>query len=696
MVQLQPDKDNPGHYINPDWTPGTAGTFAVIIGVSEYKYFDGTPAFYGMDSLGVSALSAYRFFEWLCDRYQKADCPLAECWLLLSPTEAEKKVCPELERLGIPPDWAACDQSIRHWNKLMSNLPKQAAELSQAMFFFSGHGLEVFHDKQILLPSDYDPNDNVDRAINTNDLSKGLGSLDVPSQFLFIDACRNNNQKLKDLDIQGTRSINIESSSNTNPNITAIIFYSTASGQRAYQQRNPAKGISMFGQALVDGLVGTPPLRIESIGTSSAVNVYPLQKYMKQRVTDLLEAAIKSTSKVKRESDETISQRVLLGGRVDDAVVTEVTPPEVPVGRTPKGGVGPASASSGGRASVDTGFREQAKEYKIEVSSFSRRPLPLELQRSLEFEPVLREIGLKARLYSLSDRTWRDLDDGMIQQVEPQVNLQDTFGGGSITLQLPPDRRGYWVEWRTGDVQYACVLPADEYRKRNEISDHEYDMPTYVVDLDIDISNPSQPSSSWRSQAQITQLEARLSTDNRYPLSWIAEAWDIYTLVTAADAAEKLDLDMLEIRLFEKGRSPLTAAIAATILLRSNRTHLLHDWLRNLSNWFPAQPDGPVLWSEQLLQQRAPQSDSPQNPIEHLLRLQDRGLPYIGEVLGYAAQQTETLLEFSHPTDPQKEALTRLNSQIRIALRYFRNTGLFCVFSGELGAFSPELILPES
>src|SRR5436305_9849949 len=39
--------------------------------------------------LYVSALTAYRFFLWLRDLYSYANCPLAMCWLLLSPTDAE-------------------------------------------------------------------------------------------------------------------------------------------------------------------------------------------------------------------------------------------------------------------------------------------------------------------------------------------------------------------------------------------------------------------------------------------------------------------------------------------------------------------------------------------------------------------------------------------------------------------------------
>ena len=54
-------------------------------------------------------------------------------------------------------------------------------------------GLEVWQDRQVLLPSDYlrPPGRAVNDAISTANLRKGLASSPVPNQFLFVDACRN-------------------------------------------------------------------------------------------------------------------------------------------------------------------------------------------------------------------------------------------------------------------------------------------------------------------------------------------------------------------------------------------------------------------------------------------------------------------------------------------------------------------------
>ena len=79
----------------------------------------------------------------------------------------------------------------------MQGLDSLVCEKSRSIFFFSGHGLEVTQDMQILLPSDYlsPPNRNVNMAISTYNLHYGLQALPMPEHFLFLDACRNDNDE---------------------------------------------------------------------------------------------------------------------------------------------------------------------------------------------------------------------------------------------------------------------------------------------------------------------------------------------------------------------------------------------------------------------------------------------------------------------------------------------------------------------
>src|SRR5437660_9120520 len=100
-MSLSPDPNSPGLWMNPQWSDKTPGTFAVVIGVSAYDYLAGgsgptAPTTYNLGQLTVSALTAFRFFEWLQNAYSVAGCPLARCWLLVSPTREEQAIAPGL------------------------------------------------------------------------------------------------------------------------------------------------------------------------------------------------------------------------------------------------------------------------------------------------------------------------------------------------------------------------------------------------------------------------------------------------------------------------------------------------------------------------------------------------------------------------------------------------------------------------
>jgi hypothetical protein len=67
------------------------------------------------------------------------------------------------------------------------------------------------------------------------------------------------------------------------------------------------------------------------------------------------------------------------------------------------------------------------------------------------------------------------------------------------------------------------------------------------------------------------------------------------TMVTWVEEARA----MLEGKL----EDPYAAAIGGYLLLKLRRFDLMHDWVRNLANWFPFLPDGCVLWAWQQIHQ---------------------------------------------------------------------------------------------
>jgi hypothetical protein len=76
--------------------------------------------------------------------------------------------------------------------------------------------------------------------------------------------------------------------------------------------------------------------------------------------------------------------------------------------------------------------------------------------------------------------------------------------------------------------------------------------------------------------------------------------------------------------LFEKMRDPTGAAVAGYYLLKTGHFDSLHDWTRNLADWFPWLPDGAVIRAWHVWRQE--RSDY-EEARERLLQAAGRGIP---------------------------------------------------------------------
>jgi hypothetical protein len=289
-MNLQPVAGESGAWFNPRWKPGSPGTFAMIIGVSRYDHLDGSERSLWLNQLQVSALTAYRVFEWLDSAYHVEGCPVARCWLVLSPTEDELRVEPGMAENPLLPTFENCEKGIGQWESAMESLPKTAAGGSRGLFFFSGHGFESTSGNQVLLPSDYltPPNRNPQRALAVAHLAQALGASGVRVQLFFLDACRNAPNLPNP--IVGRTVLRDRDNNTTTPNYVAPILYATNSGQQAFQHPTPERGISLFGRALLDGLAGQPNIALKEAAAFRLVNVMPLLEFMEGRVARQLEA----------------------------------------------------------------------------------------------------------------------------------------------------------------------------------------------------------------------------------------------------------------------------------------------------------------------------------------------------------------------------------------------------------------------
>lgn len=659
-MTMLPKDGHPGVWHNPDRQPGTPGVFALVIGVSDYLYLREDQNSMHMGSLYVSALTAFQFFQWLASVYRLEGVPVASCRLLLAPTEAELAFEPRLAQHSLVPNFENCSEAIVHWFSDMEQLSPGVAEHSRSLFFYSGHGLEVTEEMQVLLPQDYlrPPVRQYNRAIGTNNLRRGLKALKVNRHFLFMDACRNDHDNLRQQDpLEGSLILNQVVGAARNPRCLVPLFFSSSAGTESFQPRDPKEGISLFGSALLEGLRGTG-LKPNCDEQRCVINLDPLLGYCKQRIPLI----------AKQRFNQEVEQEVRLSGDYVQDPVTEVPIPPPP----------PPTLNL--RPPPPPAAPEDRLPIRPDVPQ-NWRPSSFREAHSVFGSERVTEPFLDARVFSYSTEEWlHPGDDFKIlavrysnnqQSYEVELSLDENYIKDSI----------YWLELSDPLRKFGVVMPTATQRIRfqlqMELSSHDGD---------------GQPS-------HFTRVALSLSENSDAPYATLAKAWNAYreasvSAATAIMLSPQSEKDMEQV-LRDKVESPLGAAIAGLLLVRGQVWHRLHNWLRNVARMFPWFADGCALWAEQLLRQYPSSPALRREALEHLLQLDDREIPLLAEVL---AMTYSRLLEFaddseSIPKSQEREKLSRLVGRYRVAVANARSGGLFTVWAGAHEIVRPSMIL---
>jgi hypothetical protein len=684
---LEPSSGRPGHWQNPHWQPGSAGSFAVVIGVSRYRHLSGGPepvsdngqrwiheAQTSLGQLGVSALTAARFFEWLRGTYAYRAAPVAQCWLLLAPAEGERDVLAgETDALSHSrePTMAACEAAIREWCDELAKLPRSSQEASRALFFFSGHGLEVVTENQLLLPSDYlgGPAPHWDAAISTHNLRHGLDHLAVPHRYYFVDACRNDFPEIRLMQPKGAAILPQYPAAQVYRGVrAAAVLYATTSSLAAWQPRDPTEGPSLFGRALLDGLAGRPDIELQPVNGLFTVNFGKLEGFVSERVLELL-----------RERDATVEQTVQPSGIVRDEVVSELSRDEIirlrpalaaPAVRHPGGEVTVPGARTATERSADVErtIRERFDVGRLVPQGIATRGWAedFDVAQDLFGHATATDVFSNLRLAALAGREWIDRDRFHLMSVDRAERADQT--GEMIRYRMRVvvdnfDLRGHWLQLADGrDNSYGVVLPS-----------MGHDTSGFI--LHVDLGNTRE--------RRIHRLEAVLADDDDDPrLAAAARLWALYRTADVGRAVSDFEFSELEQLLRQKVDSPLAATVAGLVLLRADRRDLLHDWLRNLANWFEQLPDGPVLWAEQVLRDSGGSAQGVKEAGEYLGMLDDRGLPLTAETFGYALSLASRLeSERDGWSAKANSRFERVHQRLTSALRFYRPGGLFTSYA---------------
>lgn len=124
------------------------------------------------------------------------------------------------------------------------------------------------------------------------------------------------------------------------------------------------------------------------------------------------------------------------------------------------------------------------------------------------------------------------------------------------------------------------------------------------------------------------------------------------TMTRWASEAERL--------LLQKMQDPYAAAVGAYLLLRLENFDLMHDWPRNLADWFDFLPDGCVIRAWQLM---ATDSSREAEIRDYLLAAATRGIPVFTEGLRLLQDGLKLLGEEG------REALSTLRAQVGTVVR---------------------------
>jgi hypothetical protein len=623
MIELRDSAT--GLHSAAEWKEGKPGLFAVIIGVSKYPHLDGgeTPAreTYGFGQLATSAQTAYKIFEWLREGYNYGEIPLARCWLLLAPTDAEAALAASVNQTNLGeiaalPSMDNCTAAIQAWRDDMRTLGAEASSKSRALFFFSGHGIQA-SDRALLLPMDWlgksasTPN----HAISTQNVVNGLADVAVPQQWFFCDACRSSTPLLNQLGRLDGTDVLVEKQGESFERSYPVV-YASARGMQAFEPPDAAQGCTFFGGALVDGL---------SAKDRSVVNF----QHEPWRIEfDRLLSFVRAETHKRLIAAKVMPAGVVLGGQylLDNPTITIVSgpgnfPPESNTRRDPPSGWSKAAAAFARDASISA--IEQA--LVSDLKTFADHPYG-------------------------SERFTSFIENGSVAW----------FARGPVTGSSGITRAKLWIERvirsAEGDqLEVTFSVPAPAYDAWLEFEDSPAaggDGSTFGISIPRGVPRfvLVAEGDARRKITELSVYPKARGDDDEGSSGDLHALYRFYRTLNPVQATHRLERDIrpLYIGLLEKANNPVAALEAALILLRSGRFGLLYgdtsatpdpkhvdDWLANLAQSFDPGSDASVLVAQRLVSDPHGSRGNAERAINIVSGIEARGFPHTAEGVAY-------------------------------------------------------------
>jgi hypothetical protein len=680
---------------------GPVGTYALILGASKYPYLAGGSGdvagqTYGLGQLAVSALTAYRFYEWIQSAYAFGSAPLKQCWLLLSPTEEELEVEPRLADFPA----ATMDNyvtAVSAFFSALQQLSRPQTEACRTIFFFSGHGIQRTEGQLVLLPSDFlkPPLRHIGDAIDARNLLLGLDAIPRGEDLFFVDACRLNPPEMAGLELTPRQVLQTRFTTAFNPARVASTVYAAASGVAAWQPKTPRDGISCFGQALIEGLSRLSPPPWPTCGHSPGathLQLIDLVRFMRSRISELL---AKGNSVVPRPIELT---------PFNELCVTELrAPAAAPVRDFP-----PPPVDFGGPGFGGPGEGVRGWEPAGDAAAPAATPLDDERPDAtatlkLDWKESEQPGGWSFGLPQPETTALHDLfGHETVTKAWIGARFENIFGiGGPTPVVVERVRRGELgphekppfleIDFRPygNEAQWAQLGKWNENEPLPQVGfvlphGPGFEEPTFRLEMTHDLER------QWA-------FELALSPASHGLLGRAAKLWQKFQDLEMSDMLKQIDVLAAKEVLQAKMSSPLAALVAASVLVRIGRGKERISWLSNLANFFPEFPDAVVFVAE-VLRQGAPR-DEPSVELwgQKLLQIDEKLLPFTSYGLSLAKDQTREALAWlkDHPTElgsGSNSRLQKFEKRLTAAMRRLHGRGLFAVYAGD--EVSAEIVQP--
>jgi hypothetical protein len=231
----------------------TPALHALVIGVSHYPFMPPDKSrrdAFDLRQTASPARTAMAIYRWLQENSGYFPVPLGTIRLLLSPSEEENSVEPELRESGDRATRNNVLAAAAEWRRDASSNTE-----NMIFFYFAGHGVQRGAEDDVILLEDFGDNaggllcNAIDRATLIAGMTPSRSKPKIGrTQFYFFDCCRIRPFAFHRYDMLNTTPIfTVELGMEDDRDCP--VFFASGSGAKAY---GIAGGLSFFGTALIE------------------------------------------------------------------------------------------------------------------------------------------------------------------------------------------------------------------------------------------------------------------------------------------------------------------------------------------------------------------------------------------------------------------------------------------------------------